>query len=151
MIRYVLAAIAALSPMAAFAHEGVHIEEAYIRSGNPKSAAAFMRLDNHASKPCTLRGASSTAAERAELHGHQEADGVMRMIQIEPIEIPANGSHMLMRGGDHVMLLGLVEPLKDGDTVQMLLDFDCGQEEVEIPVDNQRQPDEGIGKASHDH
>ncbi len=145
MIRLTLAALVALSPLAVAAHEGVHIEDAYIRSANPKSAAAFMRLDNHASTPCTLRGASSTAAERVELHGHQEVDGVMKMLQIPPIEIPANGSHMLMRGGDHVMLLGLVEPLKDGDSVKISFDFDCGPGEAEITVDNQRQPDQADG------
>ena len=150
MIRLTLAALAALSPLAAAAHEGVHIEEAYIRSANPQSAAAFMRLDNHAGKPCTLRGASSDAAERVELHGHQEVEGVMKMTPIEPIEIPAHGSHALSRGGDHVMLMGLTAPLKDGDIVRMAFDFDCGQEEAEIAVDNQRQP-EDAPEGEHKH
>ncbi|MFN3527204.1 MAG: copper-binding protein, partial [Paracoccus sp. (in: a-proteobacteria)] len=38
-----------------------------------------------------------------------------------------------------VMMLGLTQPLADGDVVALSLDFgDCGTQEVEAIVDNQR-------------
>ena len=145
-----LAAAAALLPLASQAHDGMHAEDAYIRSTNPMTGAAFMRLENHRAVPCTLTAVSSDVAERIELHTHEEADGIMRMRQIEDgIAVPAGETASLKRGGDHVMLLGLTRPLADGDTVTLALDFgDCGIEEVEAVVDNAR---EGGDHGGHDH
>lgn len=144
------AAAAALLPLTVQAHDGMHAENAYIRSTNPMTGAAFMLLENHRAVPCTLSAVTSDIAERIELHTHEEADGIMRMRQLEGgIEVPAGESASLDRGGNHVMLLGLTRPLADGDTVTLALDFgDCGIEEVEAVVDNAR---EGGGHGGHDH
>lgn len=141
------AAVAALFPLASFAHDAVAVEDAYARASNPKAGAAFMVLDNHREVACTLVGVSSDVAERVELHTHGEVDGIMKMTQIEDgINLPAGGQHALARGGDHVMLMGLREPLENGQLVSLTLDFgDCGTVEVEAPVDNDRQPDEASG------
>ncbi|CAM3441314.1 copper chaperone PCu(A)C [Paracoccus nototheniae] len=140
-----LAAFAALTPMAALAHDGMHINDAYVRSTNPKVGAVFLQLENHRQVPCTLKSVSTAAAERAELHTHLEEDGVMKMGAIEGgIPVEAGQSHDLARGGDHIMLLGLTEPLNDGDSLTLTLDFgDCGTEEADAVVDNQRA--EGAG------
>lgn len=151
MKRYVYAAVAALMPLTAFAHDGMAVEEAYVRSTNPKTAGAFMVLDNHRKVACTLVAASSDAAERVELHTHQEADGIMKMMKDEdgfPIEPQAK--HALDRGGDHIMMMGLTQPLADGDMVRLALDFgDCGTLEVEAPVDNQRAPEAADTNMDH--
>lgn len=145
-----LAAVAALLPLAAHAHDGMHAEDAYIRSANPMTGAAFMVLENHREVPCTLTAVTSDVAERIELHTHEEQDGIMRMRRLETgIEVPAGETASLDRGGDHVMLLGLTRPLADGDTVTLALDFGtCGTEEVEAVVDNQRAGDD---HGAHDH
>jgi copper(I)-binding protein len=144
-----LAAVAALIPFAAAAHDGVEVQDAYARSANPVTGAAFMVLSNHVDRDCRLSGVSSDVAERVELHTHREVDGVMKMTEVEEgFPIPANGTHELARGGDHVMFLGLKSPLEDGQTIPLTLDFgDCGTEQVEVPVDNQRTPEHG--KAMH--
>lgn len=142
-----LAAAAVLMPLSALAHDGMHVEDAYIRSANPMTGAAFMVLENHREVPCTLTAVASDVAERVELHTHEEADGVMRMMRLDGgIEVPAGETALLDRGGDHVMLLGLTRPLADGDEVLLTLDFgDCGTEDVRAVVDNQR------AGAGHDH
>ncbi|MDO5611671.1 MAG: copper chaperone PCu(A)C [Paracoccus sp. (in: a-proteobacteria)] len=134
------AAVMALFPVAALAHDAVAVENAYARSSNPQTGAAFMLLDNHHDVACTLSGATSDLSERTELHTHREVDGVMQMVQIEGgITIPAGETHLMQRGADHVMFLGLHEPLSDGDTVKFTLDFgDCGTVDVETTVDNAR-------------
>lgn len=135
-----LAALAALLPVAALAHDGMHINDAYARSTNPKTAAVFLQLANHRAVDCTLQGISTDAAERAELHTHVETDGVMRMTHLEDgISVPAGQVHDMVRGGDHVMLLGLTNPLSQGDSLTLTFDFgDCGSEEAEAVVDNDR-------------
>lgn len=140
MIRMTLAALAVLSPAAALADEGLTIRDAYVRSTNPKTAAAFMVVENHGAADCRLTGVSSDAAEMVELHTHAEVDGVMKMQKVEGgIAIPAGTEHALARGGDHVMLMGLTKPLAQGDTVALTLDFgDCGTQPIEAALDNDR-------------
>jgi len=146
-----LAACVMTIPVSAFSHEGVHINDAYVRSTNPAVAAVFLELENHASVDCTLQSASTDAAARTELHTNVEEDGVMKMVALESIAIPSGQTHALERGGDHIMLMGLESPLSDGDKVTLTLDFGpCGQETAEAVVDNARQPsDAGAGHAEH--
>ncbi|MDO5647190.1 copper chaperone PCu(A)C [Paracoccus sp. (in: a-proteobacteria)] len=146
MKKLTFAAVAALMPVVAMAHDGVHIHDGYARSSNPTVGAAFFMIENHRDVDCTLIGAESPLAPRTELHTHREVDGLMKMVHVpEGFVIPANGEHELARGGDHIMLFGLEKPLADGDVVPLSLDFgDCGVETVEFTVDNHR-------KAAHSH
>lgn len=142
MKSLIAAACAVLLPAAALAHDAVAVEDAYARSSNPKAGAAFMVLDNHRQVDCTLIGVTSDAAAKAELHTHQQVEGVMKMTRIEGgILVPAGQQHVLERGGDHVMLMGLHQPLAEGDSLHLELDFgDCGTVAVDAPVDNARMP-----------
>lgn len=151
MIRMTLAALAVLSPAAALANEGLTIRDAYVRSTNPKTAAAFMVVENHGAADCRLTGVSSDAAEMVELHTHAEVDGVMKMQKVEGgIAIPAGTEHALARGGDHVMLMGLTKPLAQGDTVALTLDFgDCGTRPIEAALDNDRAGESHGGHKGH--
>lgn len=145
--------IAGLLPFAAQAQTPapapapVQITDGYARAANPKSGAAFMSIHNGGDAACTLSGVSSDAAERAELHTSREVDGVMRMVMADPITIAPGESHDLARGGDHVMLMGLHQPLADGQELRLVLDLgDCGPLEVTLPVDSARKP----GMTAHD-
>lgn len=141
------AATAVLMPIAATAHDGLAVTDAFARASNPRAGAAFMTIENHKDTACTLIGASSDVAHKVELHTHKDADGVMQMVPIEGgITVPAGGSHALMRGGDHVMMMGLTAPLEDGQIIRLSLDFgDCGMLEVDVPVDNARANHAGTG------
>ena len=143
----------ALMPLAAAAQGGISIHEAYARGANPKSGAAFMVIENAGTTACKLMGATTDAADKAELHTSRDEGGVMKMIATGPIEIGPGESHALARGADHIMLMGLKQPLKDGDSVPLVLDFgDCGLIHIAVPVDNQRKPgaaDAGHGAMTH--
>ncbi|MDV4167031.1 copper chaperone PCu(A)C [Rhodovulum sp. FJ3] len=130
--------------------DGIVVEDAYARASTPtaKSGAAFMVLMNTSDQDDRLVSAKSDVAARVELHTHREiADGVMKMMEVEEgFAIPAGGTHMLARGGDHVMFMGLNEPFADGDTVAVTLVFEhAGEVAVEIPVDLNRKPERGGG------
>ncbi|SFX26098.1 hypothetical protein SAMN04244548_00653 [Paracoccus pantotrophus] len=137
----------ALIPLAAPAQDAVLVvRDGYARAANPRSGAAFMVIENRGTEACTLSSVASDAAERVELHTHRDEGGVMRMVKAGPIRIPAGSRHALARGGDHVMLMGLKQPLADGDQLALTLDFGpCGRVETRLPVDNGRMPAPAAG------
>lgn len=138
-MRNMLILAAFLVPVAVLADDGLAVHDAYARVSNPKSGAAFMMIENRGDRDCALVGVASDAAQRVELHTNREEDGVMRMLPLDRLAIPAGGRAALARGGDHVMLMGLHQPLRDGDLLTLGLDFgDCGSATVDIPVDNAR-------------
>ncbi len=139
---------------AAVADESIAVEDAYIRSSTPTSqtGAAFMVLNNQGAGDDRLIGARSDRAERVELHTHHEdANGVMKMMEVEEgFPVPAGQSHALQRGGDHVMFMGLTQPLEQGETVPLTLIFEkAGEIAIDVPVDLERQPDMRDMKMDH--
>lgn len=145
----ILAAAVAALPLAASAQAtqsqgataaagDLTVTGAYARSTNPKAGAAFMTIENAGATDCVLSAVTAPdVTERAELHTHREENGVMSMVRIDSITIPAGGTHALERGGDHVMLIDTRAPLAEGDEVAMTLDFgDCGQVPLTVKVDN---------------
>ncbi len=132
--------------------------DAYARvsGATAKSGAVFLVLTNAGDTDDTLVAAAAPVAERTELHTHlQDAEGVMRMVEVEDgFPVPAGGSHPLARGGDHVMLLGLTGPLKDGDSFPLTLTFEkAGDVTIEVVVDSARDAaapaGPGMGHAGH--
>ncbi|WP_336623098.1 copper chaperone PCu(A)C [Phaeovulum sp.] len=133
-------AVAFALPAAA---QTITIDDAYARSSSmgATSGAAFFIIENKGTEADHLLSASSMIAERTELHTHiADANGVMQMVEVpEGWDIPAGGTHELKRGADHVMFLGLKQPLLQGDIVELTLKFaKAGDVVVSIPVDLQR-------------
>lgn len=164
------AAVAACLSMPAFAQDApIMVMDAYARTmgGIGKSGAVFFMMHNMSGADDVLVGAKSDVAEMVELHTHiEDANGVMQMVQIEGgIALPADGMAELKRGADHVMLMGLTRELKDGDVIDLTLQFqNAGEVAIQATVDNARgQNGEGemgdmdhsenppMGQAGHDH
>ncbi len=94
-------------------------------------------LINLSSQPDTLLGASTEAAEAAELHQSSvDASGVMQMSPVEGgIPVAANGFAELQSGGLHVMLINLTQPLEEGSDLLLTLHFEnAGEVQVTVPV-----------------
>lgn len=116
------------------------VEEPFLRASLPTStsAAAFLVLRNQTGRDDRLIGARSDLAGRVELHSHtQDADGVMRMGEIAGGVPLADGTtHAFVRGGDHLMFMGLQAPLEQGQRVAVTLEFEtAGDVEIIVPVD----------------
>jgi len=150
-------AFAALTTLPAAAMDGqIVFSDPYARTSRPNApvAAAFMTITNKTAENDRLIAASSDIAERVELHTHLiDANGVARMVEVEDgFAIPANGSHTLARGGDHVMFMGLKEPLKTGEMIEVTFTFEVmGDVTVCIPVDLERKADDAHGHGGHNH
>jgi copper(I)-binding protein len=133
--------------------DGIMVMDPYARSSGPNApaGAAFMVLHNTSGQDDRLVSASSEIAARVELHTHiDKGDGVMQMVEIEEgITIPAGEKHMMVRGGDHVMFMGLNQSLVQGESVQVTLTFEnAGDVVVDIPVDHERKDEGGHGHSN---
>lgn len=158
MKRFILSVAAATSlALPALAGDAIQIVDPYARASHAmaQSGAAFMRILNHGDMDRRIIAARSDVAERVELHTHIEDDqGIMRMVEVEDgFTIPADGEYVLGRGGDHIMFLGLRQPLTQGDEIIVTLVFEQGDDmQITIPVDMERMPDHGAAQShSHDH
>lgn len=155
MTRFALvAATAALFALPVSAD--IVINDAYARVASPmaQSGAAFMGIQNTGAEGDRLVSARSDVAQRVELHTHIADGDVMRMVEVEEgFEIPAGETHMLERGGHHVMFMGLNRQLAHGDEVAVTLVFEnAGEMDVIIPVDLERNDVTGeMGGMKMDH
>lgn len=144
------AAIMALLPLAAIGGETLVLSDGHVRSGNPRSAAAYLAIENRGAGDCHLRAVESELAARVELHRTLDDGGVMKMVPLaEGITIPAGETRHLRQGGDHVMMMGLHAPVAEGQLVPLSLDFgECGTVALELPVTPHVAP-RGQGAAHH--
>lgn len=141
---------------AAFAAD-ITVSDAYARASgaSAKSGAAFMVIENTGAEDDRVIAVSAPIAARVELHTHMEdANGVMRMMEVEDgFPVPAGGKHMLKRGGDHVMFMGLTGPMEQGATFPLTLTFEkAGEMTFDVTVDLERKPTHGDGHGhAHGH
>jgi len=88
-------------------------------------AAVYVTIVNNGAGGDRLLGVSSDAATHAMLHSTSTDDGVMRMRHLaDGLDIPSKAAVELTPGRTHIMLTGLKQPLKRGETIQVRLDFE---------------------------
>ena len=116
-----LVALASTLAAAPLAVAQVTVSDPWVRAVVPGQMAtgAFMRLT--AATDATLVGAASPAATIVEIHEMKMEGGVMKMSAIDRLPLPAGKAVDLKPGGYHVMLMDLVAPLKEGETVPITL------------------------------
>jgi periplasmic copper chaperone A len=110
------------------------VEDAYVRAVPPslQNSASFMNIINNSNKVIYLEKAESSLAKKLEFHEHIMNNNMMKMQELAQIKIPANGSVKLAPGGYHIMLLGLNQPIKNGDIVQSIKLYFSNEEVVEL-------------------
>lgn len=92
--------------------------------GMPVNTAGYMLVENVGDQPEKLLRVESDIAEAVELHLSEMADDVMKMRQVEFIEVPPNSKVELKPGGYHIMFIGLNDSLDVGDRVELKLIFE---------------------------
>ena len=130
------------------------VSDSYARSTGPlaKAGAAYMKIMNHSKEDDRLISVYSDIAKKTELHTHLKSDnGVMKMMRIDKgIEIGAMKEHSLVRGGEHIMFMGLKEPFENGKIIPVTLLFEkAGEVNIEVVVDQKRK--EKKHSQSHTH
>ncbi|MGD9832602.1 MAG: copper chaperone PCu(A)C [Piscinibacter sp.] len=113
------------------------IQDAWVRGmvAPQRATGAFMKITSP--QGARLVAVSSPAARVAEVHEMVMQGDVMAMRAIEALELPAGKTVELKPGGHHLMLMGIDQPLKAGETVPLTLTVegkDGKRETIELKV-----------------
>ncbi len=100
-----------------------------------------------------LVAASADIAGRVELHTMSMDGNVMRMRQVDAIDVPAGKTVDLAPGGLHVMFMDLKTPLKTGSSFPLTLKFEkAGAVQVDVKVQPAAPAAAGAAaKPAHQH
>jgi periplasmic copper chaperone A len=136
--------LGAMLSLGALAHEyragDVRIGHPYATpslAGASSGAAYIATLESTSAKPDRLLRASTPLAGSVELHTMSVgADGVMRMRMLDAIAVvPDQPIKMRPGQGTHLMLVGLKQPLVEGERFPMTLEFErAGKVDVKVVV-----------------
>ncbi len=146
LLKKTLLMVALLAPcLSATAHEyqagELQIEHPWSREMPPvaPTAAVYFVVHNKGSQADRLLGAQTPVAGSAEFHEHVHADGLMKMQQVQAVDIPPGGEVQFAPMAYHVMLFNLKRQMQDGEHFPLTLTFEkAGTLELDVTV--QKQP-----------
>ena len=117
----------------------VAVSEGWARETAPgqSAAAVYATIVNEGGARDRLVTVEASRGE-ASLHSSSSAGGVARMRPLpDGLEIPARSTVELKPGGTHIMLIGLAQPLRRGQTIDLTLGFErSGRRRIAIRVVN---------------
>jgi copper(I)-binding protein len=107
----------------------------------PKGApvgGAYMTITNKGSEPDRLIGGSSPVAAKLEVHQMSMDNGVMTMRPVPGgLEIKPGETVVLNPGAFHIMVMGLKQPLTQGEKLKATLEFaKAGKLDLEYPIES---------------
>ena len=104
------------------------VKDAWIRGIPPsaKTTAAFMTIKNTGPVEMIIKSAASEIAESVQIHTMEQVGEIMKMKEVGELRVPANGQTVLAPKGYHIMLIGLLGPINEGETIPLSLNFADG-------------------------
>lgn len=156
LLRLVATLVLGTASLAALAddHEHAHnrmekalmVMQAWSRAMPPSAptGAVYFTLHNPGNQQDRLIGVETPRAEKAEMHTHMHEGEIMRMQQIDSVDVPAGGQVEFKPGGNHVMLFKLSQPLVAGEQLPLTLIFEnAGEMTVDVDIrENAPAPDD---------
>jgi copper(I)-binding protein len=115
----------------------INISHIYARATPPNAmnSALFATITNNSKQNRTLVSASSTVAEKVELHDVIHDGDVMKMRQVKKINILAEQTVTLKPGSLHIMLLDIKKQLKEGQEIEVIFTYANGEkQQLSVPV-----------------
>lgn len=99
------------------------VSEAWARATVPAQqvGAAYMTITSPVA--LTLVGAETDIASEVQIHSMHTLDGIMRMRKQTELMLPADTAVTLAPGATHMMLMGLKQPLKAGETFSLRMTY----------------------------
>jgi periplasmic copper chaperone A len=152
-VKYILVALAlVVSPLVAHAQDTattIDVSHAWARAmpAGAKTGAAYLTIKNSGKEGDRLVGVSSPVAGMAQLHTEINDNGVMKMRPLSGIDLKPGSTTVLKPGGMHIMLMDLKQPLKQGQSFPLTLDFaKSGKKEVQVSVAKPGAPGGEMGR-----
>lgn len=126
-----LAMFAASLPAAA---AGISVTDVWARATMPgqKVSGAYMKIQSDAD--ARLVAASSSAVPRVEVHEMKMDGDVMRMREVQAIDLPKGKTVSLEPGGYHIMLMNLKKPIVVGEAIPLMLTIESGGKKQTVEV-----------------
>jgi len=118
------------------ADAGIVVSEAWIRETPPTAAVAGGYLTLRSGAADRLLAVETRAAASVEIHEMSHAGGMMRMRELaDGVELPAGAEVTLRPGGNHLMFIDPVEPMRAGQSIEATLRFaDAPEQTVQFEV-----------------
>jgi copper(I)-binding protein len=136
-IRFLAFAAALTAASTALAQSSqIEVSNAWARATPAKAenGAAYVTILSPTSD--RLLSASSPVAKKTELHTMEMAGMVMKMRPLAGLDIPAGQPVALKPGSEHIMLIGLQQPLREGQSFTLTLNFEkAGARTVSVAVE----------------
>jgi len=139
LFQLAIAATLIAAAVPAFAQSSsIQVDQPWARAtpGGATTGAVYMTINNKSGTADRLTGASSVVAATLQIHEMKVVNGTMKMREVPGgLSVPPNGTVVLKPGSYHVMLIGLKNPLKAGDSFPLTLKFEkAGNVAVTVPV-----------------
>jgi periplasmic copper chaperone A len=120
MKKHIFALIASIT-LTSTAFAQTTVTDPWVRATVPQQTAsgAFMQL--RSPDAAKLVAVSSPFANSVQIHKMEMTGQMMKMREVDSIELPAGQTVNLASGGFHIMLIGLKHQLKEGENVPLSL------------------------------
>lgn len=105
----------------------ISVADAWVRPtiGQATVTAGYLSILNSGLESDRLIAVEADGVAKTEVHRTSMAEnGVMRMRPVNGLDIPAGENVTFKQGADHLMLMGVATPLKDGDEISLTLRFE---------------------------
>ncbi len=103
----------------------IQVQNAWARATTPAAQAGgvFLTITDRGA-PDRMLSAATPVAATAELHETIDDHGVMKMRPVPALPLPTGTAVELKPGSYHIMLMGLKQQLKPGDSFPIVLNFE---------------------------
>lgn len=129
------------------AHEGNMMATPGAMSGMTGTGVVYLTISNDGDTDDALVSVGTDRADLAEIHETRVRDEIAVMMPHDgALEIPAGESVSLEPGGLHIMLIGLTDDIRLGDTFEVTLTFEEAGEVI-LPVTAEFDAEEASGEA----
>lgn len=122
-------ALLLLSGLPAMAQQPtIYVRDAWARATSPSQTVGVVFLTVIDAGPADrLVSISSPAGDSVELHETSSEGAIMRMRQVDALDLAPGQTVKLKPGGYHLMVVGLKRPLMAGSSFPVTLNFETGR------------------------
>ena len=101
-----------------------------------KTGAVYMTLTNKGASADRLLSAATSLADKVQFHKETEENGVSHMREVQSVDLEPGARIIFKPGGMHMMIVGLKQPLREGQTFPLTLRFEkAGDMQVTVSIE----------------
>ncbi len=134
-LRLIRGLLFAMPALAMAQQNAIHVDNAWSRAAMQGRTGVVYLAITDTGAPDRLTAATSPVASSAQLHESFTENGVAKMREVPALPVESGKPVTLAPNGYHIMLMGLKQSLKPGDTFPITLSFDkAGQVTATVTV-----------------